>query len=328
MTSRDIAIPTETSIAMEETETYDERSISQLALFWSRLRRSPQTILGAGIFLMIVLMAIFAPFITPGVTPKTPFIAEEGYRFGVFGPTLDNFPARIFGTTAPAFFQASVLAQVTFGARPILLVSVISALIAGIIGTTLGMIGGYWGGWIDAVVMRVTDFFALIPPFPLVVLIITNVTGDRENGYFASTVPLLIATFGIVGWPPIARLLRAQMLVLRQQDYIVAAHASGIASWRIMLKHALPNVLPYAIVATILNVAKFIVLEATLDFLYIGIRTAVTWGNTLADAQGTITVGNWWWVFFPGLFMALTIFSLNLIGEGIRTVLDVRSYTR
>jgi peptide/nickel transport system permease protein len=303
-----------------------ERAISQFTIYRRRFLRHPAGIIGVIIFTLLLAMAIFAPLITPGVTPATPFPNAIG--LAPQGPSVDNFPARIFGNTltaiistnkddAIAFTNNSVLAEVTFGARVTLAIGIISAIIASYIGTLLGALSGYFGGWVETVIMRITDVALALPFLPLVIAI-------AIASHVETTVTSLIVIFSLVGWTNVARLVRGNFLVQTNLDYVEAARAVGANDWRIMFRHILPNTFAPVIVATVLNVAAFIVAEATLDYLFLGINLPlVTWGNIIAVSKGYVDT-NWWWSFFPGLFIVITVLAINLIGEALRDALNVR----
>ncbi len=284
--------------------------------------------LGLFILLFIVVMALCAPLITPGVTPSTgfnfPFL-----NFPEYGPTFDQFPVRLMGsTTGGVFFHyQSVLAGVTYSARLTLIIGGLSALFATSIGTVLGVISGYFGGWLDAVIMRFTDIVLALPFLPLVIAIIIAANLDTLNAQS------FISIFALTGWAGVARLVRATYLTLREQEYAEAARATGVGHWRIAFRHLLPNAVAPIVVATAANFAAFIIAEATVDFLDLGNSElggsdVQTWGNMIAQAQSYLLNGNWWWAFFPGLFILLTVVAVNLIGEGVRDALDVRGHVQ
>lgn len=291
-------------------------ALVRLRRFWRRFAAHPQAVGGLILFGVILALAIGAPWITPGVTPQTDFALQLGP--GEFGPSLQDFPVRLFGNATGVFLHHSVLAEVTYGARPSLVIGLGAALLTAIIGTVLGAISGYAGGWVDAVVMRITDFALAFPFLPLVIAV-----GLVANEQY--TVGSLLWIFTAVGWPGIARLVRATYLRLRTLEYAEAARAVGVPAWRIIFRHLLPNALGPVIVAATLNVGAFILAESTLDFLQLGIpeTQVATWGNVLADARGYLDT-NWWWTVFPGLAIAGTVLALHYISEGLLDALDVQ----
>ncbi|SRR5579883_1596470 len=295
------------------------KSLSQFEIYWRRFRRHRLALIGAGTLLLLVLMAIFAPLITPGVGPTTVPAFELGVPLGgaAHPPTLDNFPWRIFGTTN--MLNYSILAQITYGARVSLLVSFLSAVFTTIIGTVIGSVSGYFGGWVDNLMMRITDVFLSIPLLPLLITIAAIYAGS-------GSVESIIVILSIFSWAGISRLVRSLILSLREVEFVEAAKAVGVRDWRIIFRHILPNVLSPVIVTLTLFIATFVSLEATLDFLGLGIKyPTISWGNMLTNAQNDLLVGDWWWAFFPGLFLVITVLAVNFIGDGLRDALDVRT---
>ncbi len=295
------------------------QQLSQLQIYWRRFRSHRLALLGSILLVLLVLMAICAPLITPGVTPLTYSVGDLG--FGQHGPSLDHFPALILGSTAPDDLQRSVLSIITYGARISLLIGILSALVSSFIGVVVGAIAGYFGGWVDNVLSRITDVFLTIPTLPLIVAISAIYAQGRGSPL------LIIGILSFVGWPGVMRLVRATFLSLREQEFTEAARAVGVNPFRIIFRHLLPNALSPVIVVTTLAVGGNIVFEATLGFLQLGVEfpPTATWGNALASSQNSIASGNWWWPVFPGLFIAITVLAINFIGDGLRDALDVRS---
>ncbi len=193
-----------------------------------------------------------------------------------------------------------------------------SSIFTTLIGFIVGAIAGYFGGIVDAIVMRVTDVFLTLPFFP-VLLIVTAFVGQ-------GSVPLIVIIFSFFGWPGVARLVRGSYLSLRNQEFVEAARAVGAPNRRIIFRHMLPSALRPVIVVTTLNVSGYIVSEAAIDFLGVGINYPTpSWGNILANAQDAMGAGNWWWPVFPGLAIVMTVLAVNFLGDGLGDALDVRS---
>ena len=191
-------------------------------------------------------------------------------------------------------------------------------IIAGFIGVTIGAVAGFAGGRVDNVLMRLVDVLFAIP-FLFVILVAARFFGQGD-------VWSIILIFGLLTWPLIARLVRASFLSLRETDFVEAARAAGVGSGRIAFRHVLPNAIGPVIVAMTLLMASNIILEAFVSFLNFGIsETQVTWGNSLSNAQNALSLGNWWWAFFPGMAIALTVIAINFIGDGLRDALDPRT---
>ena len=302
--------PTDPTGAAAEAEADTEvalASLSQWQLAARRFRRHKMALIGVVIFTMMVLVAVFGPVVNPYVFAHIPGAA----RAGGDPPSGQH----IFGTTSEG---RDVFQQVINGARVSMLVGGVSTLIAGVIGVIVGAMAGYFGGLVDNILMRLVDVLFAIP-FLFVILIAARFFGEGQ-------VSSLILIFGFLSWPLIARLVRASFLSLREADFVEAARAVGVSNVRIAFRHILPNALGPVIVAMTLLMAGIIVTEAFVSFLNFGIReTEVSWGNALANAQNALKLGNWWWSFFPGMAIALTVIAINFMGDGLRDALDPRS---
>jgi peptide/nickel transport system permease protein len=306
---------------------------SRAAQFWRRFSANRMAVVGTVLLVGIIAMVVCAPLITPGVTPTTQFdlppYSLKNLNYPQYGPSFANFPARLFGLTSGGFLYHfhSILAGVAYGGRESLAIGGLAALLSSTLGVLVGAVSGYFGGWVDALLMRVTDLFLALPFLPLTIAII--IASDVEG----VSLTMYVLIFGLLAWANVARLVRATYLTLRDQDYAEAARAAGVGAWRIIFRHLLPNAVAPIIVATTANIAAFIIAESTIDFFDLGHAEvpggdAQTWGNMIAQGNGFIISGNWWWVFFPGLFIMLTAVSVYLIGDGLRDALDVRSARR
>ncbi|HVM29575.1 MAG TPA: ABC transporter permease [Candidatus Limnocylindrales bacterium] len=283
------------------------QSLNQWQLAWRRFRKHRMAFVGLGILIFLVAVVIVVPIFQPFNFLNIPGSPRPGGE----PPRLD----RIFGTT---YEGRDVFTLVANGGRVSLVVGLMSMVIAGSIGVVVGSIAGFMGGMIDNILMRIVDVFFAIP-FLFVILVAARFFGRGD-------VLSLVLIIGLLSWPLIARLVRASFLSLREADFVDAARAVGVSNMRIAFRHILPNALSPVIVACTLLVANAIVLEAFVSFLGFGIReTEVSWGNALANAQEGIRFGNWWWAFFPGMAIALTVLSINFIGDGLRDALDPRS---
>jgi len=299
----------ERAIAEEDEYAVKVEQLTQFELVWRRFRHHRLALVALVVFGLLVLMAIVAPLITRmGATDFNP-------AFGDAPPSFADFPNWIMGADT---LGHSVWSDVAYGARVSLMIGVISALGASLIGTILGAISGYYSGWIDMVLMRFTDIVLSIPFLPLLITLSTF--------FIHGNVLFIILVFTLLSWPQPARLVRSYYLSFREQEFTEAAKAAGISDMRIIFRHILPNALSPIIVVTTLNVASFIVLEATVDFLGVGVTfpPTPTWGNILDNAQNELLAGNWWWATFPGLFLLITVLTINFIGDGLRDALDVR----
>ncbi len=293
------AAPTDNEVAL--------RSLSQWELARRRFKRHRLAMVGLVIFLVMVAVAAFGPIVVPFETLDFPGATKPGGD----PPSLHH----IMGTDRDG---RDVFAMVINGARISMVVGVFSTLIAGFCGVMVGTAAGYKGGKVDNVLMRIVDVMFAIP-FLFVILVAARFFGHGD-------VNSLVLIFGLLSWPLIARLVRASFLSLREADFVDAARAVGVGSTRIAFRHILPNALGPVIVAMTLLMAANIVLESFVSFLNFGIsETQVSWGNALSNAQTALVLGNWWWAFFPGMAIALTVIAINFIGDGMRDALDPRT---
>jgi peptide/nickel transport system permease protein len=282
-------------------------SLSQWRLAWIRFRRHRMAMLGIVVFGLIVLVAIFGPIINPYDPLNIPGAQTPG----------GDAPSWVhpFGTDDTG---RDVFTMVMNGARISVAVGFISMMIAGFIGVVVGVVAGYVGGWVDNLLMRIVDVFFAVP-FLFIILVAARFFGQGQ-------VISLILIFGLLSWPLIARLIRALFLSLREQEFVQAATAAGVGDMRIAFRHIFPNTLGPVIVAMTLVMASNIVLEAFVSFLNFGISSDQTsWGNALSNAQPALGLGNWWWAFFPGMAIAITVISINFVGDGLRDALDPHS---
>ncbi len=264
-------------------------------------------LIGLGIFGVMALIAVLGPILLP----YDPLMIPGATSPGGDAPTMDH----LFGTDAQG---RDVFRMVVNGARISVAIGALSMLIAGVVGTAVGSIAGYFGGWVDNILMRIVDTFFAIPLL-FVILVAARFFGEGQ-------VTSLILIFGLLSWPLVARLIRAQFLSLREADFVEAARAVGVKDLRITFRHILPNAMGPVIVAMTLIMASNIVLEAFVSDLNFGISPNQTsWGNALANAQSALGLGNWWWAFFPGMAIALTVMAINFVGDGLRDALDPRT---
>jgi len=300
--------PTEVATAPTADFEVALESLNQWQLAWRRFKRHRMALVGTVTFGLMILLAIVGPIIWPynplGVRSDLP--GTQGFS-----------PAQMFPFGSDGAGR-SVWVLVANGARLSILIGLSTMFISVTIGTVVGAIAGYFGGRLDGFLMRLVDLFLSIP-FLFVVLVAARFFGGGE------LIPLIVI-FGVLFWPGLARLVRALFLTLREQEFVLAARAVGVGDMRIAFRHILPNALGPIVVTATLTVAQAILTEAFVSYLNFGLKAQdISWGNALADAQSRMSVGNWWWPFFPGMFIALTVIAINFMGDGLRDALDPRS---
>ena len=284
--------------------TVSEEILTPGKIAWRRLKKNKLAILGLIIFSLLALGAIFAPYLTPYDMSDTDPInryAEPSSEHPLGGDSVGR----------------DVLARLLYGGRVSLTVGVVAVGLQIIIGVTLGGIGGYYGRWVDTSIMRMADVFMSFPFLPLAITMVAIMGPSVYN------IMLVIA---IIGWPSIARIVRAEILSLKEKEFMEAARAVGISDKNQIIKHLLPNTMAPVIVAGTLGIAGAIILEAALSYLGMGVEMPTpTWGNMINAARDQYTVRNRWWLWIPpGICIFLAVMSLNLIGDGLRDALDPR----
>jgi peptide/nickel transport system permease protein len=257
---------------------------------------------GFVIIILILLAALFAPFLAPQ-DPNAQNLSDR------LTPPLEimRYPL------GSDHLGRDILSRVIFGSRVSLIVSCASVIIAGSLGTTAGILAGYSRGWIDELLGWLNDVQLAIPFILLALAVVAAIGSGLRN---------LILVFGITGWVQYARVVRAATLVLREQDFIEAAHAIGATHKRIALRHILPNLSASLIVLTTFDMARLIVLEAAMSFLGLGIDPSTpSWGSMLADGRAYLSTA-WWVATIPGLAVTISVLGVNLVGDWLRDRLD------
>jgi peptide/nickel transport system permease protein len=280
---------------------------------WRRFRRHRLAMLGAAALALMVLAVTCGPFVY-----RVP-IDEIDFRAKLEGPTR----AHPFGTDD---LGQDVLARMLYGGRISLAVGVVAMLIAISLGTAIGAVAGHFGGAADNALMRVTDLFLSLPQFPIFLLVMYLFRNGLKNvlGPEAGVFVLIVVVIGGLRWMPVARLVRAQFLSLREKEFVEAARGLGVPPFRQVARHILPNAVGPVIVAASLDVAAAILLESTLSFLGLGFPPDIpTWGRILFDAKDNLDFAPHW-AIFPGTVIFVTVLSINFIGDGLRDALDPR----
>ena len=271
--------------------------------FWRRFCRNKGAVFGLIVLMLVALVTVLGPFIAqnnPWDMVGMPFArpwAEQGLPLG-----SDTMGRDIF-------------AGIVAGARVSLLIGVVSTVVSLLIGVSIGAISGYFGGWVDATLMRFTELFQAIPSFALAIVLVA---------IFEPSVGSIVAAIAVVSWPPVARLVRSEFLTLRQRDFVAAAQLAGQSTPRIILTQILPNAASPIVVMASLMVATAILLESSLSFLGLGDPNQMSWGYMVGSAR-TVLRQAWWMAVFPGLAILLTVLALNLVGEVLNDGLNARA---
>ncbi len=274
-----------------------------VSVFWPRLRRNRMAMAGLIVVLLLFAVSLMAPFLTP--YDPSAINAWDVLQ----APSWKHW----FGTDE---LGRDVLTRVLFGARISLKVGFVAVGIAVVLGTLIGLVAGYYGGWVDSLLMRCVDIMLCFPSFFLILAVIA---------FLNPSIWIIMAVIGLTGWMGVARLVRAEVLAIREMDYIMAARCIGCSDLRIILRHILPNALSPVLVAATLGVAGAILTESALSFLGIGVQPPTpSWGNILTSGKDYIEFA-WWLSLFPGLAILITVLAYNLLGEGIRDALDPRT---
>jgi len=279
----------------------EERRGTQGSRFWRRLRAEKKAFVGLFFVGFLALVAVTGPVITPHDPSAFKFALLEG-------PSLTH----PMGTDS---FGRDLFSRVVIGTRTSFTIGIVAALIAMTVGVMLGVVSGYYRGWIDSIIMRLID---LLWAFPAIILAMAMVA---IYGAGARNVILAIALANVIAF---SRIVRGEVLSLREEDFTLAARSIGVRDWRIMLRHILPNVAAPIIVQTTLTVGIGILTESGLTFLGLGVDPSTpTWGQALNESRNFINQA-WWLAAFPGMAIGFTVLSMNLFGDGLRDALDPR----
>ena len=269
---------------------------------WPILRRNPGGLIGFAILAVVIAAALFGPLFFP----TSPWRMVQRPFLPPF--TLAKLP---LGTDA---LGRDVLAGMVYGARVSLLVGLVSTLAALVVGIPLGAVAGYFGGRIGDALMRFTEFFQTVPSFALAIVLVA---------ILQPSIVSIVLAIAIVSWPPVARLVRGEVLSLRSREYVQAAIVSGQTTRWIIWREILPNALSPVIVLASLMVATAILLESSLSFLGLGDPNLMSWGY-MVGAGRTVIRQAWWITLFPGIAILVSVLALNLIGEGLNDALNPR----
>ncbi len=270
--------------------------------FWYRFFRNKMAVAGGGVVILLFVVSLFSPWISP-YDPNAINLSE------VLAQPSPDHP---LGTDQ---LGRDVLSRIIWGAGISLKVGFVATGFSLFIGVILGALAGYYGRWVDAVIMRFVDIMLCFPSFFLILAVIAILEPSIWN---------IMIVIGLTGWMGITRLVRADFISLRERDFVQAARAVGAGDLRIIFRHILPNAMASVLVAATLGVAGAILTESALSFLGIGVQPPTpSWGNILTAGKNNIDIA-WWLSLYPGLAILITVLGYNLLGEGIRDSLDPR----
>ena len=271
-------------------------------LFWHRFKKNRLAVFGGIIVLLLFTIAVFAPFVAP-YNPDA-----INVKHVLEAPSFSH----PFGTDD---LGRDIFSRVIYGSRISLAVGFVAVGIATIIGIIFGALSGYYGGWLDTIIMRFVDIMLSIPTFFLILAVIAMLEPSIWN---------IMIVIGITSWMGVARFVRAEFLSLKEREFVLSARALGASDFRIIFRHILPNAMSPVLVSAVLGIAGAVLIESALSFLGIGVQPpTASWGNILTIGKDNIEIA-WWISVFPGLAIFVTVLAYNLLGEGIRDSIDPR----
>jgi peptide/nickel transport system permease protein len=289
---------------------------SQWQLFFRRFLRHKLAVASLVVLVLLYLIAIFAPQLAR--YPVNPKLSDPRVLAGAnHGPSVAHW----FGTDE---LGRDVVTRVMYAGRISLLVGLLVAIFSTVIGVSVGSIAGYFGGWVDQLLMRLTDLFLVVPGIAILAMAQRGLDGKKLPiiGRI-STTNLIIFILSFLFWQTIARVTRGLFLSLKEKEYVEAAKASGASSFRIITRHILPNIVGPIAVNTTLVVGYAIVTESTLSFLGFGIKLPTpSWGNMLQQSESSVGTHTAYLIYFPGLAILLTVLAVNFLGDGLRDAFD------
>jgi peptide/nickel transport system permease protein len=280
--------------------------VRRFAGFWNEYKKSR---IGAfGLVLMLIFIAISVP--APYLSTYS-IKASEGNIYEVLKPPS---PKHLLGTDE---LGRDMLTLIVYGGRISLLVGFLATIIAGVLGTTMGSVSGYFGGWLDDLLMRINDLFLVIPGLPLMIVLSALLGRGIWN---------IIFVIGILSWSGTCRVIRSQVISIKEKSFIESARAAGAGDMWILTRHILPNVLPLIVAQMVVQVGGAILSESALSFLGLGDPTKVSWGMILhyAFSCGALSSGYWWYLLPPGICVALVVLSFSFMGYSLDQIINPR----
>jgi len=277
---------------------------------WEGFRRNRMALLGLGVIVVLYLAMLLTPFLAP-------FEPEFREAYEVGGDLAQRLaPPSSMHPMGTDQYSQDVLSRILYGARISLTIGFLAVAISVTLGLLLGAVAGYWGGFVDTAIMRLVD---MVMAFPRLVILLAIVA------FFPRTIFLVIVALAFTQWPFTTRMIRGEILSLKEREYAEAAKALGFSRARILFRHLLPNALGPLIVVATLGIGNAIVLEAGLSFLGLGVQAGTpSWGSMVSDGRDYLTDA-WWIATFPGLAIVAAVLAFNLVGDGVRDALDPRN---
>lgn len=293
----------------KDNKEYNEKILSPARVTWNRLKKDKLAIAGLIVLILMVLIAVFGPFLSPYKENSM------DYNNPTVGPCLQH----LLGTDE---LGRDVFTRLMYAGRISLAVGVVAVVIEIIVGSLLGAISGFYGGIIDNIIMRIADIFLCVPFFPILISLGALLSDLKVNP--SQRLLLVMFIIGILDWPSLCRLVRGQILSLREQEFMQAAESLGLRDRRKILKHLLPNTIPSIIVSATLSIGGAILTESALSYLGLGVTPpTASWGNMIQVVNDLYTLQNYPWLWMPpGLCILLTVMGINLFGDGLRDALD------
>jgi peptide/nickel transport system permease protein len=295
---------------------------SPMQLFWRRLRRDRVAMIALGFIIVLIAMAVFAPLIVDLAGAPDPK-AQSSEALDLFGGPTGPSSEHWFGVDQ---LGRDIFSRTIYGSRVSLEVALIATGLAVLIGVTIGLVAGYYRGAVDTILSRLTDVVLAFPILLLGLGIAAACSGAEGcfGGLIEPGLPVVIMTIAVINWTYIARIVRGQVLSLREKEFVEASRSLGASNSRIIVREILPNLLAPLIVYSSLLIPANILLEAALSFLGVGVAGGTaSWGGMISDATNLFPDA-WWFMLFPGLALLLTVLAFNLVGDGLQDALDPR----
>lgn len=287
----------------------NEEIISPAEMAWRRLKKNKLAMIGLVILIIIIVFSVFGPFVSK-------YTADTmDYSSVTIGPCIQH----IMGTDE---LGRDIFTRLMYAGRISLSVGMAAVLVEVVVGSTLGAVAGFYGGMVDNIIMRIADIFMCVPFFPILIALGALLSDLKVSPQYR--VPFLMLIIGILGWPGLCRIVRGQILTLREQEFMLAANCLGLSDKSKIFKHLLPNTIPSIIVSATLSIGSAILTESSLSFLGLGVVPPTpSWGNMIQSVNDLYKLQNYPWLWIaPGFCILLTVMSINIFGDGLRDALD------